>query len=87
MYDAFLFKVIKVKENSFLMKMIQWNSKYIIVVDYNSKSFKIIDLELYKVITEIKEEAKSLKKIKHPIFGETLLTIDFIGNINIWTTK
>ena len=65
-----------------------WNNKYIIASDYNNKSFKIIDLEIYKVITEIKHienfEIKSVKKVYHPIFGESLLSCDKKGNIKLW---
>ena len=69
------------------MNLIQWNNKYIIVADYKSKSFKIIDLELFMVITEIKEHTKCMKKIEHPILGETLLTLDYNGHINVWHTQ
>ena len=85
----FLFKEIILKNNSLLMHITLWNLNYIIVADYNNKSFKIIDLELYKVITEIKspdgKEMKCVKKVYHPAFGESLLSEDQNGTIILWT--
>ena len=47
-----IFKIINAK-NSNLAHIIQWNNKYIIVADTNNKSFKIIDIEESKVISNI----------------------------------
>ena len=70
------------------MNITLWNHKYIIVADHNNKSFKIIDLEIYKVIIEIKNsdysEMKCGKKIYHPIFGQSLLSEDKNGKIKLW---
>ena len=70
--------------------MIQWNSKYFIVAARENKIIKLIDIEK-KVISEIKsghtEELISIKKILHPIFGESLLTSSRDKKIKLWTTK
>ena len=85
----FLFKEIILKNNALLMHITLWNLNYIIVADFNNKSFKIIDLELYKVITEIKcpddEGMKCIKKVYHPTFGESLLSEDKSGTFKLWT--
>ena len=71
------------------MYIIQWNEKYIIVADKNNKSFKIIDIESNKIITEVKafnmSYVKSVKKIKHPIYGESLFVADGKGTIKLWS--
>ena len=73
-----------------LSHMIQWNSKYFIVAARENKIIKLIDIEK-KVISEIKsghtEELISIKKILHPIFGESLLTASRDKKIKLWTTK
>ena len=69
---------------SILCHIIQWDDKYAIVADYNRKSFKIINLQTLKVENDIGEchtkEVKSIKKIKHPLLGDSLLSA---GNYNI----
>ena len=60
-----------------LYHIIQWNEKYIIVADRNNKSFKIVDIELGKVISNIKTKRFDIiciKKIKHPFYGESLIS-------------
>ena len=63
--------------------------KIIMVADCDNKSFKIIDMETFKVISEIKGEhknyVKSIKKIYHPIYGESLLSSDHDGFIKLWS--
>ena len=69
---------------SILCQIIQWDDKYAIVADYNEKSFKVINLETLKVESDIGEchtkEVKSIKKIRHPLLGDSLLSA---GNDNI----
>ena len=51
-----------------------------------NKSFKILDFENNKVITDIKTDNYiiCLKKIYHPIYGESLLTADRGKKIKLW---
>ena len=71
-------------------KYIQWNDRYMIFID-GDFSIKILDLKIYKIITVIRKNycnkdgyLADIKKVKHPIYGESLLTS---GNgINLWTT-
>ena len=71
-----------------MSKQNKWNNKYIIVADYWNKSFKVIELENYKIIANIKgehtEEVVCVKKIYHPIYGEALLTGAMDKTIKLW---
>ena len=70
-----------------LFHIIQWNTKYAIVGAFN-KSFKIVDLEQEKVVGEIKghfDEVVCVKKVYHPTFGESLLTLSRGFKIKLWT--
>lgn len=82
-----VFKVIQIP-NCSLTHIIQWNYKYIIVSDIFHKAFKIIDLEQNKVVSNIggqhTEVLKSIKKIYHPIYGESLLSASWDKSIKLW---
>ena len=86
LHNKNIFKTIKTN-NTDLSQVILWNNKYILVANEKKNSFIIIDLEIYKVITEINGKTDShnlgIKKMIHPKFGETLLTC---GNhrIRLW---
>ena len=75
LYDKILLKIIQ-SNNSRFYHIISWNAKYSIVADYDNSSFKIIDLENNKIITDVKHNKipfRCIKKINHPIYGESLL--------------
>lgn len=58
-----------------LVHIIQWSMKYIILADYNNKSFKFIGLTQKKMIKEITEKHDGyLKCVIYPIYGESLIT-------------
>ena len=82
-----LFKVIPIK-NSQLPYIIQWNNKYTIVSDIN-KSFIVVDIEEGKIIFEANEEKSGIssyiKKVNHPIYGESLLRVGFCNKIKLWS--
>lgn len=73
---------------SILCHMIQWDEKYAIVADYNGKSFKIIDIQNYNMVKDINgehtKEVKTIKKIKHPLYGDSLLTAGNDYTIKLW---
>ena len=83
-----IFKVINTNKCK-LNNIIEWNDKFIIVADFENKSFIIINKEISKVICEIKgvhkKGVKSIKKIYHPIYGESLLSSDQDRIIKIWS--
>ena len=88
LYNKNIFKIINTN-NCILYNIIEWNDKYIMVADRDNKSFKIIDMETFKVISDIKGEhknkVKSIKKIYHPIYGESLLSSGEDGIIKLWS--
>ena len=59
------------------------------MADVNNKSFKVIDLEENKIISDIggqhTKEVKSIKKIYHPLYGESLLSAADDNIIKLWT--
>ena len=82
------FKVISSLGNQ-LWHIIKWNDKYSIIPDRKNKSFKIIDMEQYKIISNIGGEHKNdilcVKKVFHPIYGESLLSCGEDKTIKLWT--
>ena len=88
MFKKTKFKVITSSGNQ-LWHIIQWNDKYSIVSDRFNKCFKIIDMEQYKIISNIGGEHKidfyCVKKIFHPIYGESLLSTAGDKTIKLWT--
>ena len=67
--------------------IIEWNKKYIIVADYKNKTFKIIDIEnnLINNINPVhKDKLVCIKKINHPIYGESLLSAGYDNTIKLW---
>ena len=88
LYNKTIFKVI-ITNNCILSHIIKWNNKYIIVADYENKSFKIIDLEENKIICDIKGQHSNnvicIKKIYHPFYGESLLSAADDNTIKLWS--
>ena len=76
-------------EGSILCHIIQWDDKYAIVADYNGKSFRIINMETLKVEQNIgnshTKEVKSIKKVRLPILGDSLLTAGNDNVIKLWS--
>ena len=87
LYKKDIFKIIYI--NSFLVYITEWNNKYIIVGDYTNKSFRIIDIENDLIIANIgghdNRPLTCVKKINHPIYGESLLTASWDKTINLWS--
>ena len=81
-------KVININ-NSRLSHIIEWNNKYIIVASYENKSFKIIDLDKNKIVSEIQglhlKDLYCIKKFYHPIYGESLLSSSGDKSIKLWS--
>ena len=90
LFNKSIYKVINTND-CVLCNIIQWNNKYSIVADYDNKSFKIIDCENEKgqVVKDIKGEhtdkVPCVKKIYHPLYGESLLTAGQDNTIKLWS--
>ena len=87
LYTKKIFKVINTNK-CLLAHIIQWNEDYFIVADFNNKSFIIVDLEEDKLMSiyniEHTKQVKCIKKIKHPIYGESLLSCSKDNSIKLW---
>ena len=74
--------------------IIRWSDIYYIIADQENYSFKIIDINQLKIITDnkiaIKNKAKGvicIKKIYHSKYGESILTCDGDKEIKLWIVK
>ena len=75
-------------KKSYFYHLISWNNKYILVAEKFSGCIVVIDTTLNKVINVIKVDetfVNSLKKMNHPIYGESLLSYDFNNKIILWS--
>jgi len=75
--------------SAYFYDIINWYDKYVIVAEKFDSSILIVDLVQRKVITVIKNKNNSyiisLKQIKHPKFGQCLLSSDLNKKIVLWT--
>lgn len=66
-----------------------WSNRYIIGADFDSKSLKIMDIKGKKVVGAIKGQHTkgivSVKKIVHPIYGESLISSGWDHKIIVWS--
>ena len=89
LYNKKIFKVINTNGCE-LAHIIEWNNKYIIVADFNNKLFKIIDIDnnsIHDIKIKHKNNLKCIKKINHPIYGESLLSAGQDKIIKLWTIE
>ena len=77
--------------NFCLFHIIKWNDNYIIVADYNNNSFKIININTGGIAKDFKgihsDAVKCVKKIFHPLYGESLLSSGEDKTIKLWIIK
>ena len=74
-----LMKEIKI-EKAYLINVIKWNDNFCVTINANKKSIILVDMNCYKIINsvEIKEifgHERFLRKVRHPIYGEALISI------------
>jgi WD40 repeat protein len=71
--NIFYGKISKVE----LYNIIQWNNNYAIISGGRNQNIKIFDLNTFKIVNNIQIEKSSnvncVKKIVHPLYGESLL--------------
>ena len=67
-----------------------WNEQYAIAAS-SDKSYKIIDYNKEKCVSSVSGQhfnsLCTIKKIKHPKYGESLLTGTIDGSIKLWTNS
>ena len=82
-------KNIYCEYNNNFCSIIQWNVNYLIIT-INGK-IQIFDIFQKKIISSIKVNNNKryiyLKKMVHPYFGESLLTIESDSSIKLWAIK
>ena len=89
LFEKTIYKTIDTKGCK-LSQIIKWNQKYIIVADSNNKSLKIIDMDNNSIVdfgTTHTNDLNCIKKINHPIYGESLLTAAEDNKITLWAFK
>ena len=88
LFNKSIYKIISTND-CVLCNIIQWNNKYSIVADYDNKSFKIIDFEKGQIVKDIKGEhtdkVPCVKKLYHPLYGESLLSAGQDNTIKLWS--
>ena len=86
LYNKSMYKNIKIGKDE-LYHIIKWNDKYIIVADYHSSSYKIINLENQNILDINGQHTKGvicIKKIYHPLYGQSLLSAGSDRTIKLW---
>ena len=85
--DKFIIKENISYKSSYFCNIIQWSEKYILVAEKNNGCILVIDIQSNKVISVMNNIhdffAMCLKKIKHPIYGECLLSSAIDNKINL----
>ena len=70
--------------------IIGWNKNYIIATDYDNKLFKIFDVTDFRNIKDFSINSGHngnlvcIKKINHPIYGESLLSAARDNSVKLW---
>lgn len=87
LYNKNLSKVFLLKGYFDITTIMRWKDKYILICDFHNKCFKVFDLENEKVISIFKDKncIRCIKKLYHPIYGESILTADESNAIKLWS--
>ena len=72
-------KTIKL-DKSYLINIVKWNEKYLLTIDINKKAILIICLKNNKIVMSIEisqlfSHERYVKKLIHPLYGESLISI------------
>lgn len=86
-----IFKEIKIP-NSYLINIIKWNENIFVTINANKKEILLIDSNNNKIINsvEIKEifsHERFIKKVKHPLYGEALISVGNDYKIKLFINK
>lgn len=86
-----LIKTLKVSvkyDNIRLYGLLFWNENYLVAIDDTNNAIKVIDIKQNKVISSAynrhNESVRCVKRIKHKIYGECLLTGGDDYTIKLW---
>ena len=71
-----------------LYSILLWNEKCALITNISTNEIKIMDLEYCEIVTILKSNhfigIECIKKIIHPLYGESLLTCHENGQINLF---
>ena len=71
-----------------LYNIIPWKEKSVVIAYKFIRKIKIMDIKYCEIVTELEnnklEEIKCIKKIKHPRYGNSLITCSENGEINLF---
>lgn len=86
-----IFKEIKI-QNSYLINIIKWNENIFVTINANKKEILLIDSNNNKIINsvEIKEifsHERFIRKVKHPLYGEALISVGNDYKIKLFINK
>jgi hypothetical protein len=85
--DKFIIKNYINYKSAYFCNILQWNENYLLVAEKNDGCILVIDIERNRVISVMKNIhdffAMCLKKIIHPIYGESLLSCAIDNKINL----
>ena len=86
-----IFKEIKIP-NSYLINVIKWNDNIFVTINANKQSILLIDSTYNKIINsvEIKEifsHERFIRKVKHPLYGEALISVGNDYKIKLFINK
>ena len=74
--------------NCELYNIILWSNRYAIISYKFGDQIKILDIKYFEIISKFKSEhfngIKCIKKVIHPLFGESLLTCSEKGDIKLF---
>ena len=88
-WDLYSKKIVNVIDTKcILCHIIQWSEQYVIVADFENKTFIIVNLDKKEIYNDISVkhtmEVKCVKKFLHPKYGECLLTAGRDKTIKLW---
>jgi WD40 repeat protein len=85
--DKFIIKDKICYKSSYFCNILKWSENYLLVAEKNDGCILVIDIQRNRVISVLKNIhnffAMCLKKIIHPIYGESLLSCDIDNKINL----
>ena len=85
--DSTLINTIRINDG-ILNTLLKWSDRYIIVSDRKQNLFYVIDVVDNHIISKVKKNNKDFikcfKKIKHPLYGESLVICNHAHLIQLW---
>ena len=79
---------MKIFDGCNLYNIVQWNEKYLLLLDSKNNKILVMDLKDNRIISKMAFKElycpRYMKKVIHPVYGEALLTVDINYNLNLF---